>query len=684
MLRMRILLLVALAAIVGVFGEDLHDGALPPFPLDPVVQQARAAAAAARKPKPTGITSHDYLVEIAGTVEVFVQFQNMNASSPSYGKIIDPYAKIEIQYATPCFANAAALLVRENYYSGDFAQELLQRASLAMEAALTALVFGQPKGDQGCAQGHCNFYTMPLMFAFESFLNLVPDATLQRWRSLLSQVNATRAYSHWPHQAGNWAIVALTGEALRYLHGLRPDGTEDIETQLGFQFTDYYWTDNGEYQDHSGCAGACSPMPYDHFPRKYIAVMLAKGFLPVNQSAYWDLVTRGAWTSLLLQSPWGELPTGARSSQHQWNEAVSCVTYELFAARLQSQGDSDGASLFKRASALSLLSLRRWKNEAGAWFIVKNRFSPALRHGYEGYSYYSQYNLLPASMLATAYLFADDGIEEKASFAETGGFVFTIDNMHKVVANAGGYYVEIELFPDTPTHDVLGLSRMHTPAADPLVTGTAGAPLAPETGSFIDAGKFVEPTARATNPSATGFGAAWETKTGWQRLGQFTFTDVVNTSLDVTQSTVDNALFTVTYLLGAKSVVEVVEEKYNVTSAGVHVTVQLHARVGHTITRAALMYPALTFDGQRNTTLTLDRSSNSARVSLPGDARSGLGVTCGVARVVKGCDGGSGGGIEWATSEEGTYTRNGFATIVHASFAYTPGCAFEYVFSAGC
>src|SRR5690348_15588150 len=45
------------------------------------------------------------------------------------------------------------------------------------------------------------------------------------------------------------------------------------------------------------------------------------------------LLDRGAWTSLMIQSPWysislsftysrGELPTGGRSSQHQWNEAV--------------------------------------------------------------------------------------------------------------------------------------------------------------------------------------------------------------------------------------------------------------------------------------------------------------------------------------------------------------------------
>jgi hypothetical protein len=103
---------------------------------------------------------------------------------------------------------------------------------------------------------------MPLMFAYESLLTLVPDATLQSWRAQFTRINSSRSYARWPRQAGNWAIVALTGESLRYLHGLRPDGSADIETQLGFQFTDYYWTDNGEYQDHSGCSGGCSPMPY--------------------------------------------------------------------------------------------------------------------------------------------------------------------------------------------------------------------------------------------------------------------------------------------------------------------------------------------------------------------------------------------------------------------------------------
>ena len=32
-----------------------------------------------------------------------------------------------------------------------------------------------------------------------------------------------------------------------------------------------------------------------------------------------------------MQSPNGELPTGGRSAQHQWNEAQQCVSYEIWA-----------------------------------------------------------------------------------------------------------------------------------------------------------------------------------------------------------------------------------------------------------------------------------------------------------------------------------------------------------------
>ena len=67
-------------------------------------------------------------------------------------------------------------------------------------------------------------------------------------------------------------------------------------------------------------------MAYDHFPRHFLAAMLERGYKGKFQSELTELLERATWTSLLMQSPLGELPTGGRSAQHQWNEAMQCVT----------------------------------------------------------------------------------------------------------------------------------------------------------------------------------------------------------------------------------------------------------------------------------------------------------------------------------------------------------------------
>jgi hypothetical protein len=47
----------------------------------------------------------------------------------------------------------------------------------------------------------------------------------------------------------------------------------------------------------------------------------------------------------------GELATGGRSSQHQWNEAVQCVIFEIYANYWKSQGNMVAARAFKRAGS---------------------------------------------------------------------------------------------------------------------------------------------------------------------------------------------------------------------------------------------------------------------------------------------------------------------------------------------
>ena len=71
-------------------------------------------------------------------------------------QIIDPYADMEIQYATPCFAFAAAALVVRGYYTNATqAAATLAAAELAVDAALTALVFGQVGAHVDCSCVQC-------------------------------------------------------------------------------------------------------------------------------------------------------------------------------------------------------------------------------------------------------------------------------------------------------------------------------------------------------------------------------------------------------------------------------------------------------------------------------------------------------------------------------------------------
>ena len=66
-------------------------------------------------------------------------------------------------------------------------------------------------------------------------------------------------------------------------------------------------------------AGPVAPLCYPLWLTQQ-EVILQRGFVPPNATVYQNLLHRAALTSLLLQSPAGEMPTGSRSSQHQWNE----------------------------------------------------------------------------------------------------------------------------------------------------------------------------------------------------------------------------------------------------------------------------------------------------------------------------------------------------------------------------
>jgi hypothetical protein len=391
----------------------------------------------------TGLDRRDYLRVIDGIARLFAGHQDAR------GAIIDPFEKKERQYSTPAFALAAGVLCASGRN-----RSLLPAAVRAMETASADLAAGK------AADGHADFYTVLLGHADKVLAPVAPGDAVRRWRDSLRAVVPATIYRVQPDAPAinNWNLVAASGEWLRTRDGYAST-VEWIEASLARQMG--HVTADGMYRDPN------DPMAYDHFARLWLLDLAEEGYRGAHAAALDTLLERAAWMSLFMQSPHGELPCGGRSAHHQWNEAEQAVTFETLARRVHARGDRVAAGAFKRAARLSLRSVARWIRPTGELWIVKNRVDPALRHGYETYSFHSQYNLLAAAMLALAWQRADETIAERACPADTGGHAFSLQPaFHKVFLGAGGYFVEVDTGAD-PHYNPTGILRVHHPAAPP-------------------------------------------------------------------------------------------------------------------------------------------------------------------------------------------------------------------------
>jgi len=224
---------------------------------------------------------------------------------------------------------------------------------------------------------------------------------------------------------------------------------------------------------------------------------------------------------------------------------------------------------------------------SGELWIVKNRFDPALRHGFEGYSFHSQYNLLAASMLATAWLFANEQIPEGACPADVGGFVVHLPDFHKVIANAGGLYVEIDTAAD-PNYNSTGLLRIHKAGVDPLVGPSDGAAIRDE-------------------PLAVGI--AWLEGGRWQPLAGLGRGQISDAAVVVHETSPQKVSFTVRYEINRPQVRAVVET-YDLTPERVRVKVEVDGAADKLLVR----FPALAFDGQRASQILVDGDTATVRL----------------------------------------------------------------------
>jgi hypothetical protein len=527
--------------------------------------------------KTTGLKRADYLRLIAGEVDFW------KTKQAAEGAIIDPYRNVEFQYSTPAFAHAAAALVA---YAG--------RKDLTDAAARALAWSARTLADRKAASAHEDFYAPMLAHAIRL---LKPHVSAERsagWEADIRRFDPFKTYRSAVGR-GNWNVVALSGEALFQQMGLRDKNSRFVEASLAGQGRDF-GTPYGLYLE--------GPMPYDHFPRLWAADMLAHGYDGPYHKELGEMIRRAAVTSLFMQSPWGELPAGGRSAHHQWNEAEQCVTYEIYGAAAKKAGDDQLAAIYKRAARLALRSMFRWVRPSGEMQIVKNWVDPAKGHAFEGYSAHSQYNLLPMSMLAIAYEHAEstDGLSEQPAPADVGGYVLNIEPLHKVFANAGGAYVELDTAGDHH-YDATGLIRVHLPGVSPQL-GPSDSVLAHPT-YRVEKGGPVPPT--------TGIGVAWQGPDGtWHHFGELSRPHFQRVTVTTENAKTDHIVFRVRYEGNLPGGVSTVEERFVLTPGRVEVMTRLPGYAGP----VRRVVPVLASDGKTEN----DIQTRGATVTVaPGD-----------------------------------------------------------------
>lgn len=290
------------------------------------------------------------------------------------------------------------------------------------------------------------------------------------------------------------------------------------------------------------------------------------------------------------------------------------VIAEIAANRWKKAGHAEVAGAFKRAAHLAYGSLLRWQRPSGEMWIVKNRAEPSRRFGYLGYSFHSQYNLIASAMLALAAAWADDSIDETPAGSERGGYVFDLRRgFHKVVAAAGGYYLEID-----------GAANGHYQGTGLLRVHRAGVPLSPlndSTAPFPWIGG-AEKTQEALSP-----GIQWRVGDRWCGLAQFTTDEllhfypgqrsvgkwqgrptVAETKLSVLEETADRVRLAVEFRLtghGARPI----RESWTVEADGVEGTSELPEGAEQT----RVIFPALISDGAVDFSVTVTGSRLTIR-----------------------------------------------------------------------
>ena len=366
---------------VAVFAASAAAASLPPPPpLEPNtlagVVDALRRFAPAYNVNSTGLRRASLLATIESIVDWFVPYQDAT------GSIIDPDSHEEEEYATPCFAHAAATAVVHGGRA-----DLLLPAVAALNSSIRQL------SAHKCATASCDFFALPVMRSFALLSPIMPPATVAAWVAGLRNISL----NVWEYTGQNWELTAAAGEFTRIVKLGLAAGTDlnwtFWESRIGLLAQRHFWSAEGLFLDNIMSGGTVtSPMAYDAFGSSYPAVMLSDGYAATGVYAAFLAETqqRGVWSRAAYQSPLGEQPVGGRSNQHQFAEATLAAVAELYAVKARDAGEAAAACQLKRAAALYHRSIRRWLRPDGAVQITKNWFTNSSeRFGYMSYSFFS-------------------------------------------------------------------------------------------------------------------------------------------------------------------------------------------------------------------------------------------------------------------------------------------------------
>lgn len=381
----------------------------------------------ARPWRPSGVDPAGFLAVGEWIARADARHQN------SDGAIVDAYSGREQQYQTPYFAVSVAMLVAQGR-----AEDLLPQGIAAMERATWALAQGRSR----IPENHGEFFLAALAKALPLYRPHVSAARHLTWQNRLrTPLSAIlQGLTH------NWRTYAMKGEWYRALNGLvdRATAVDWIEASwTGSQRARLKWNPWQQYLDRSGTPDT---HVYDAAARSNLFALIGAGYDGPSRDEMAALLERGALTSLLMQEPSGQNPSGGRSGDHVWNDVYSGHVFAQMADHQRTR-DPLLAGRFRRAALLNLKSIDRWRRPSGAYSVTKNHFDPAERVGYATYSWFQNYNGNVMFHSLESYELMTAGVDEQPAPSEIGGYGFATDveTFGSAFANAGGMHMQAAL-----------------------------------------------------------------------------------------------------------------------------------------------------------------------------------------------------------------------------------------------